>query len=140
MEVLSGLLCDAAEDYNGKLCIMGAFDTLMSDHFPVAHPHCAIALRLLFRANDEGRHEFGLRMIDSDGNDIVPEIRPVIDVKLPDNLFFLSRNLVLNLQGLPFRAPGQYSIDITMDGEIVARIPLQVLQVPSGGFVQGPAG
>lgn len=138
MEVLSALLCDGAEDYGGKLCILGAFDTLMSSHFPVAHPHCAIALRLLFRASDDGHHEFRLRLIDSDGANIVPEIRSAIEVKLPENLFFISRNLVLNMQGLPFNAPGQYSVDVTMDGEMAARIPLQVLRLPES--FAGPAG
>ena len=138
MEVLSALLCDAAEDYQGKLCVLGAFDTIMTQQFPVAHPHCAIALRLLFRSNDEGLHRFLIRLIDSDGVSCVSEIETEMDVHMPPGeLYFVSRNLIINLQGLPFAAPGQYSLDIVMDEGIVARIPLQVLALPP---FQGEAG
>ncbi len=128
MEVLSALLCDSAEDYQGKLCVLGAFDTLVSRNFPVAHPHCAIALRLLFRSADEGKHAFRIKLIDSDGKSDLPELCPEMEVRIPGDLYFLSRNMVINLQGLPFAAPGQYSLDIAMDDVMVARIPLQVLE------------
>ncbi|MDE1171052.1 MAG: hypothetical protein PW734_07580 [Verrucomicrobium sp.] len=137
MEVLSALVCDAAEDYQGKLCVLGAFDTLMAHQFPVAHPHCAVALRLLFRAPDEGRHVFCVRLIDSDGAASIPEMRMEMDVRLPEELYFLSRNLILNLQGLPFASPGQYSLDVMMDDSMVARIPLQVIALkPYAGEVE----
>jgi hypothetical protein len=32
-----------------------------------------------------------------------------------------------------FTKPGQYSLDITLDGAIVSRIPLQVLPMPAEG-------
>jgi len=137
MEVLSALLCDAAADYHGKLSILGAFDTLVVRQFPAVHPQCAIALRLLFRAGEEGTHSFSLHLVDSDGKDVVPEIRPRIEVKIPEHLFFLSQNMVFNLQGIPFQSAGQYSIDVTMDGAAIASIPLQILEWRPP--IQGPA-
>ncbi len=83
MEVLSALLCDSAEDYQGKLCVLGAFDTPGFPRLSSAHPHCAIALRLLFRAADEGHHQFAIRLIDSDGRSALPELKPEIDVRIP---------------------------------------------------------
>jgi len=132
MEIISALLCDAAEDYQGKLCVMGAFDTFVSLHFPVSHPHCAIALRVIFRPGDEGRHEICVRLIDSDGKSPVPEIRTSFDVPtLPEEVFFLSRNIIVNLQGLPFTTPGQFSLDVMADESLMARIPIQALQAPA---------
>ncbi len=140
MEILSALLCDAAEDYQGKLCVMGAFDTFVSMRFPVSHPHCAIALRVIFRPGDEGRHELCVRLIDSDGKSPVPEIRTGFEVPpLPEEVFFLSRNIIVNLQGLPFAAPGQFSLDVMADKGLMARIPIQALQVPEGA-APGPFG
>ena len=138
MEIISALLCDAAEDYQGKLCVMGAFDTFVSRHFPVSHPHCAIAIRVIFRPGDEGRHELCVRLIDSDGKCPVPEIRTAFDVPtLPDEVYFLSRNIIVNLQGLPFVAPGQFSLDVEADSGLIARIPIQALLAPEGLASQG---
>ncbi|MEW6303387.1 MAG: hypothetical protein AB1705_07955 [Verrucomicrobiota bacterium] len=135
MEVLTAVLCDSAADYNGKLCILGAFDTIWVRRFPAAHPHCAIALRFLFRDTDEGKHKIAINLIDSDGRNMLPGKVPPIELDLqqiPEETFFLSRNFVVNLQGLPLNKPGQYSIDIVFDDSIVARIPLQLIQLKEG--------
>lgn len=130
MEVLSAVLCDSAADYNGKLCILGAFDTIWARQYPAVHPHCAIALRLLFRDTDEGKHRLSISLIDSDGKNLFQK-GPVIDLEIrqvPEESFFLSRNIVINLQGLSLPKIGLYSIDVVMDDRIIARIPLQTIQ------------
>ncbi|HEY8965925.1 MAG TPA: hypothetical protein VIM58_05750, partial [Candidatus Methylacidiphilales bacterium] len=93
----------------------------------------AIALRVIFRPGDEGRHELTVRLIDSDGRSPVPEIRTAFEVpSLPEEVYFLSRNVIVNLQGLPFAAPGQFSLDVMADETLMARIPIQALVAPEG--------
>jgi hypothetical protein len=46
---------------------------------------------------------------------------------------FLTRNLILNLQGLRFPKAGIYSVDIGCDGEVLSRIPLRIVQVNAEG-------
>jgi hypothetical protein len=53
MDVQVAVLCDSAVDYRGKLCILGTFDTIFTTQLPAVHPHCSIALRLIFRDDDE---------------------------------------------------------------------------------------
>lgn len=139
MDVQVAALCDSAADYNGKLCVLGVFDTIGVRQFPVAHPHCSIAVRIVFHAGEEGRHQLKLALIDEDGRSLLPKIEPTLDVKMPDHMYFASSNLVFNLQGLKFEKAGHYSIDLSVDGKIAARIPLQVVQIqqqPQQG--QGP--
>ena len=50
-------------------------------------------------------------------------------VDLPDNVPFMTRNLVLNLQGLKFPEDGFYSIDISIDDELIQRLPLRIVKV-----------
>jgi hypothetical protein len=128
MEVQVAALCDYAADYGGKLSAIGVFDTIGAAQFPVIHPHCAVALRILFRDDDAGQHQFKLSLIDEDGRQLPLNIDAGINVRLPENLFFVSVNMPLILQGLKFDRPGQYSVDIQMDGKMIARIPLQVVQ------------
>ena len=127
MEIQVAVLCDSATDYRGKLCILGTFDTIITPKLPSTHPHCSIALRMVFRDSDEGHHKFKVRMIDEDGKNTLPSIEPEINVKIPENVFFYSRNLIFNLQQIKFEKAGLYSIDVLFDEEMKARIPLQVV-------------
>ncbi|MBI3880007.1 MAG: hypothetical protein HY301_08065 [Verrucomicrobia bacterium] len=129
MQMLCAILCDYAADYSGKLAVMGAFDTIMAQQFPVTHAHCSIAIRVLFNDTDEGKHKFSIKLIDSDGRNVLPKLEPEIQVKLAEEMFLASHNFVINLQGLKFDKPGQYSIDVSYDGEIVSRVPLQVIEM-----------
>ena len=127
MDIQVAVLCDSATDYRGKLCMLGTFDTIVTPSLPSVHPHCSIAIRVVFRDSDEGNHKFKVRMINEDGKNILPNIEPEIKVKLPDNVFFYSRNLIFNLQQIKFEQAGLYSIDVLIDDQMSARIPLQVV-------------
>ena len=127
MDIQAALLCDSATDYRGKLCILGTFDTIISSELPLVHPHCSIALRIVFRDADEGMHRLKLRLINEDGKNILPNLEPELHVKLPENVYFYSRNLIFNLQQIRFEQAGLYSIDVIIDEQMACRIPLQVV-------------
>jgi hypothetical protein len=131
MEIQTALLCDSAAAYEGKLCVLGAFDSIWAGQFPAAHHHCAVAVRAITRDEDVGPHQLQARFVDPDGNCVLPDCGPVIHLEctpVPDETYFLSRNFIFNINGLPLPAPGQYRIDITFDGAVLAQIPLQVIQ------------
>jgi uncharacterized protein DUF6941 len=133
MEILTACLCDSAADYNGKLCILGAFDTIQTRQLPTVHPFCSVALRLLLKDGDQGAHKIQVGLIDQDGRDLLPSGKISIDFTvppIPEQSFFMSSNCVLNLQGLILPAATQYSFDVTVDGSLIARIPLQVIKIP----------
>ncbi|TVR48970.1 MAG: hypothetical protein EA425_13330 [Puniceicoccaceae bacterium] len=141
MELLTAVLCDSAADYNGKLCILGAFDTIWARRFPAVHPHCSIAVRILFRDTDEGTHQLHLALVDPDGKSMLPGGGPRINFEIrqiPEQTFFLTRNFVINLQGMPLQSPAVYSIDLRMDDTIIARIPLQVVELKQPPGAHGP--
>lgn len=131
MDVQIASLCDSAADYGGKLCLLGAFDTILVRQFPAMHPFCSVALRVIFRDTDEGKHMLRVNLIDDDGQNLPLKIETPLEVRLPENQFFATINLVFNLQGLVFKKAGQYSIDVSLDGKMFARIPLQVLPMPA---------
>jgi len=132
MEVQVAVLCDAAADYGGKLTVMGTFDTLASARYPARHPYCSLALRLCFRTEEEGLHHLKIVMIDGDGRELQ---QSGIDIGVSfgkGDLYFLSRNVVINMGNLELPAPGMYSFDVEYDGEIVARVPLRAVEVVAG--------
>ena len=75
------------------------------------------------------QHRFAIKLIDSDGKNLLPPVNLEVQVKLRDDTFFASQNIVMNLQGVNFPRPGQFSIDITYDDRIVSRVPVQVLEM-----------
>ncbi len=132
MDIQVAVLCDYAADYQGKLCVQGAFDTLFARQFPVVHPACALALRLCLTPEDAGDHKLGISIVDEDGVALDPERMPIVGdlhVALPDGAAFLTRNLIMNFQGLRFEKAGTYSVDVTLGGEIVSRTPLRLVQL-----------
>ncbi|MEP4079233.1 DUF6941 family protein [Haloferula sp.] len=135
MDIQIAALCDHAADYNGKLVVTGAFDTLAARAVPVVHPTCALALRFCFTQEDAGRHKLSINIIDEDGTSLDAEnmpIEPEFEVQLPPNVPFLTRNLIMNLQGLRFPTAGIYSVDIGCDGELMMRLPLRIVKVEQG--------
>jgi hypothetical protein len=126
MEIQVAALCDAAVDYDGKLCLMGAFDTIVTTTAPAIHQQCSVALRILFRKEEEGPHQVNVLFVDEDGHSIMPPMAADFVIALPEDIFFATRNLILNLQMLLFPRPGAYAIDISVDKRQMASIPLQV--------------
>ncbi len=129
MDIQIATLCDHAADYNGKMIISGTFETLAARQFPVVHPHCCLALRICVTPEDTGAHKMAINFIDEDGKQIDPKMPLKADfpVELPDSISFLSRNLVLNLQGLKFEKEGVYFVDVSIDEELMTRVPLRVV-------------
>jgi hypothetical protein len=135
MDILTAVLCDSAADYQGKLCILGTFDTILAPKLPATHPSCALALRFVAHAEDEGPHQITINLIDPDGRNLLPSGPIKLDFRLPpipEHTFFTSNNCVINLQGLVLPKVASYSFDIHVDGELRTRIPLQVVQQVPG--------
>ena len=128
VEILA--LCDAASDYQGRLCLLGAFDVIHAKAFPATHPHCAIALRLRFARIEDGNHVVRLHFVDDDGNLILPPLEGQMTVACAESTNSASTNLILGVQGLQLNAPGDYAVNLAVDGREVASIPLYVRTAP----------
>lgn len=130
MNIQVAVLCDAATDDNGKLNLLGAFDTIFAPQLPAVHPQCAVALRVTFMSGEEGERKLKLNFVNADGKSIMPAIDIPVSVALPDDAHFVTRNFIVNIQGLNFPEAGLYSVDVRLDDKSHAGIPLQVKHLP----------
>lgn len=130
MNIQVAVLCDAATDNNGKLNVLGAFDSIFTHQMPMVHPMCAVALRMTFSQAEEGDRQLRLSLVDADGRGIMPAIDLPIQITLPEDAHFVTRNFVVSFQQLKFDQPGLYSMDVALDGRQQASIPLFVKYVP----------
>lgn len=124
MEIETFILCDAATDYMGKLNILGAFDTIHTAKLPVVWPHCALALRIRFSKVEEGEHRVRISFMDADGQAVLPPMEGTVTVKFSSSRSTVATNLVLNIDRLKLQQPGEYSIDLAVDGRQEKALPL----------------
>jgi hypothetical protein len=128
METEIFTLCDAAADYQGRLNILGVFDTIFAPKLPVSHPHCAVALRIRFSKIEEGKHALALHIVDSDGKMIIPPLEGGFEVHLVEDESEGAINLVLNLQGLIFNSYETYNVNLAIDSQKRDSLPFRVKQ------------
>lgn len=142
MTLQSATISDFASDYNGKLCVLGCFDTLCASTFPVVHPQCSVAVRVIFQPEDAGKHEFTIRCIDPNGGDCMPPLSATVDVAFPSSFApFVSRNMVFTLQRVKFERQGLYRWLVIHKGQAtLSTIPLRVTMYDGSRGATGPAG
>lgn len=112
-------LCDHGQDFQGKLVIVGTFDTIWAQDFPVLHPLCSVALRMRFARKEIGLHKISLRVIDANNKELIPPIVGEANVLAPPNndQEHSTINAIINLANLNFPNPGRYSVEFKLDDE-----------------------
>jgi hypothetical protein len=138
MDIQVAVLCDAATDTNGKLSLLGTFDTIFTNQLPAVHPQCSIALRMTFSKVEEGAHTLRLNFVNEDGKPVMNLPPMPLQVAIPDDSIFISRNFIVNIQQLKFEKPGLYSVDLAVDGRQEGSIPLLVKQKPTSASPASP--
>jgi len=119
-------LSDAATADVGKLNMLGAFDTIWVAKTPAIYPQCTIVLRVRFERIERGEHKVTVQFADADGKNVIPPAQGTITIDFPEEQSSSSANLILNIQGLRLDRLGEYSIDLAIDGQQKASLPLFV--------------
>jgi len=130
MKVEVFILCDAATDSRGKLNILGTFDQIYAAKMPVVHPACAIALRIRFDKMEEGVHQVGLQLVDPDGRPIFQPMEGEVHPRMAADVDSVAVNLILNFQHIKFETFADYQINLAIDHQAIASLPLRVRELP----------
>ena len=123
-------LCDAATDNRGKLNLLGTFDQIYASKIPVVHPACAIALRMRFDKMEEGLHKVNLQLVDPDGRPVFQPMDGQVHPRMADDVDSVAVNLILNFQHVRFESFADYQINLALDDQSVASLPLRVRELP----------
>jgi len=126
MDIEVFTLCDAAADYQGRLSILGIFDTIFSANLPAAHPQCSVALRIRFKKVEVGNHNLTLHIVDYDGNPVIPPLNGQFAIQLAGQDQVGAINLILNLQGLIFKSFGGHAVNLAIDGREIGSLPFSI--------------
>ncbi|MDR1986453.1 hypothetical protein Holit_02648 [Hollandina sp. SP2] len=117
--------CDFAQENNGKLTIVGTFDTIISRTFPCMHPQLAVVIRIRFDLWEFSNHSFRIETRDLQGEMSMDPITGNIDVKGVGNATAVS-HLVFTISNLRFKNIGVINFVLYIDDKEVGLIPLHV--------------
>ncbi|MGH2793305.1 MAG: DUF6941 family protein, partial [Actinomycetota bacterium] len=126
-------LADAAEAEPGRkfYVLGGGIDQIAGPQFPLVHPHMALVMRFLVPHDELGRaHMLTVRLADPSGTELAridgqieTQVAKIAGLAVPVNM-------VINMGNTRFEAPGEYAIDIIMNGEFLRTLALRVGQSP----------
>lgn len=120
------IICDAATESQGKLNILGGFDTIFAKELPAGPPLCAIVVRVRFSREEEGEHKIFINLIDDLEASLIPRYEQTFPVKVQGEDRSATVNFILNLQNLAFKRYGEHKIKLDIDGKLKATLPLFV--------------
>jgi hypothetical protein len=123
------VLCDAATDSQGKLNLLGAFDTIFASSLPAKHPHCAIAARIRFSPSEGGEHSFRVTLADSSSRNLLPPFEGKVQLQFQSPDQPTRWNLIINIGGLQFESFGAHTLNLEVDGNRLAVVPFHVSKI-----------
>jgi hypothetical protein len=126
MHISFAVFADAANlSQEGKLNILGVFDAVQVAGLPTIHPRTHFVVRLKANGEDTGQHKLSFRWLSpyeeelwsSTGEmTVAPSPNPVFEVDLP----------IIAVVDLPLNVTGQYTMQVTLDGNVTATARLLV--------------
>ena len=131
MKIAMAFLADEANvSQEGKLNVLGVFDRIVANAFPVVHPRLVFAFRVHMEYADSGRtFPVHVRVVDEDGQPLFDATGELSAPTVAPGDFFTA-NRVFALVGLQFPTPGTYRFEISVPGQPPHETPF-VLSTPS---------
>lgn len=126
MHVTFALFADAANlSQEGKLNILGVFDTLQVGTLPALHPRATLVVHLKGSAADVGNHRVSLQWLSPGGTELWSSEGELGIAAPPAGVIEMDFPLIAQLD-LPLDLAGGYLMRVGLDGQTHAEIPIQV--------------
>ncbi len=128
MRLVMAKMCEGVgQTPSGRMTLNGLFTNVVAPSFPVLHPPFDIVVELEFETPEWGApYRLEAILIDEDGRTAYETSR--YDVAPAGRGPGVSRALlVAHVPGVVFEAPGQYRLDVTVNGKKVGEERLPVV-------------
>ena len=136
MDIDLAVIADAANvSQEGKLNILGVFDTIWAREFPFRHAAMVFVIRVRADFTEQGLHQLDVRLVNADGSQLFKAEGPL---QVPNGVPGrpIKPHVIMGLSGITFPSPGDYSVEIFVDNEHMKSVPLYVVEripIPPGG-------
>jgi len=132
MRVTLAVLADYANiTREGKLNILGIFDVIHVQNFPVTHPQMQLVMRFEADNVEAGKtKKLEIQLMDEDGKRLfVLGGEFTLGPGQPGEV--IGSNQILTINMMKFEKPGNYEFKILINDELKAEVPLKVVEYHS---------
>lgn len=130
MHISFALLADAANlSQEGKLNILGVFDALQVASLPAVHPRAHLVVRVKGHREDAGVHTVNIRWMSPKGVELWGTTGQLEIGVAPMGIEEMDMPLIAAID-LPLDQAGMYRLQVSLDDQLAADVPLQVRAGP----------
>lgn len=130
MDVTLAVCCDAANvSREGKLNLLGIFNSIHAERFPATHPHLSLVLRVEARVGEEGTYPLELRFVDEDGGELF-KVNGQVGLSGGQPGRPMTAQTIMDINNLQLPGPGTYAFDVFLDGHRARSIALHAFENP----------
>lgn len=118
MQVNIFTLCDNAQEYNGKMVIVGTFNQISATKFPSIHAEFAIVASIGFDENEKKEYdiEIGIKKSDSELFLMNPVKMKASNADTQGEYTYI--NLIVKGNNVEIKEPGKYIVYLKVDSEV----------------------
>lgn len=109
-------LCDNAQEYGGKLVVVGTFNEIYAEKFPATHPEMAIVARIIIEDDDLEIHDLEIFAVNAETGKpaLISPFKTRLDTKEHKGRTLYS-NIILRMNNIFLQEPGKYIIKFRID-------------------------
>ena len=128
MRVEFAFLCDAATEAAGKMnALVIGVDRLHVRELPVRHSRLVLVTRLAYGPPEVGAKRFVIKVVDADGRPVIEPVRGEMRLSMAEGATVARANLMVDVTNTEFRHYGPHEVSVTLDGEELLTMPLEVI-------------
>jgi hypothetical protein len=125
MKLIYTLLCDYAFlSIDRKVNIIGVFETINAQKFPVTHPKFVIVGSVV---PSKKSFKMSLNIIEKESSSSILGDIHERDVNLPAE-HEQNFNFIVEVINTNFTKPGLYNVEIKIDGKVIGEVPLRLTE------------
>ena len=116
MDATLAVCCDAANvSREGKLNLLGIFNSIHAAEFPCTHPHLALVLRVEARLGEEGVYPLEIQLVDEDGQQLF-DISGQLSLQGAEPGRPMTAQTIMDINNLQLPRPGTFAFEVFLDG------------------------
>ncbi len=138
MHISFAVFADAANlSQEGKLNVLGVFDAVQVAGLPTVHPRTHFVVRLKADSSDAGSHVLAFRWLNPMDEELWSSSGEMTVATPPNPVFEVDLPIIACVD-LPLNAPGQYRMEVVLDGKataearLIVSAPTAAMAPPSG--------
>lgn len=128
MDITLAVCCDAANvSREGKLNLLGIFNSLHAAEFPCTHPHLALVLRVEARIGEEGIHPIEIKLADEDGHEVF-KVNGQISLQGAQPGRPMTAQTIIDINNFQLPRSGTYAFEIFIGGHHARSVAIHALE------------